>query len=97
MPWTAEEARYALNALISRRKIRPVEVERALRDRKKEIQRIRERLAELESLVALRGTGPRPPTQRAVKRPKPRRRRAKLSARLGSAPSSGSRASTWGT
>jgi hypothetical protein len=53
MNWTAEEARHALDQLISSRKIRPTDVERALRDRKKEIQRLRVRLKELESLTGL--------------------------------------------
>ena len=50
MPWTAEEARYVLDRLIARRKIRPSDVERALGDRRQEIQSLRQRLAELERL-----------------------------------------------
>jgi len=82
MNWTAEEARYALNRLIARRKIRPSDVERALGDRRKEIKNLRQRLAELESLG---GAGrPRRATsvrRRAAKRPAPRRRRLRLSAK----------------
>jgi hypothetical protein len=82
MNWTAEEARYALDRLIARRKIRPSDVERALKDRPKEIRDLRQRLAELESLG---GTGrPRRTTsvkRRMAKRSKAKRPRRKLSAR----------------
>jgi hypothetical protein len=37
MTLTAEEARYALDQLISRRKVRPADVTKVLKDRKKEI------------------------------------------------------------
>lgn len=79
MPWTAEEARHALDQLIARRKIRPADVERALRDRKEEIQRLRERLKELESVG-----GPATVRRRVVptKPRKVRRQRRKLSARV---------------
>ncbi len=66
MNWTAEEARYAVDRLITRRKIRPCDVERALGNRQKEIQTLRKRLSELDSISE---TG------------RPRRRRAKRSSR----------------
>jgi hypothetical protein len=81
MNWTAEEARYALSQLILRRRIRPSDVERALGDRRKEIQDLRQRLAELESLGGTRG--PRQAStvnRRKVKRSAPQRRKARLSA-----------------
>jgi hypothetical protein len=77
MTWTAEEARHALDQLISRRKIRPADVERALRDRKREIQRLRERLKELESIGGA-GRRRRAAPVRVLKVRRPRR---KLSAK----------------
>ncbi len=82
MNWTAEEARYALDHLVLRRKIRPADVDKALRDRKKEIQRIRERLAELESLAGALGTGRRAATKRRRTKRPPMRRKLRLSARV---------------
>src|SRR5258708_3975724 len=76
MPWTAEEARYALDSLIARRKIRPVDVEKALGERPKEIQKLRQRLAELESV----GGAGRPRRTTTAKRSKAKRSKRKLSA-----------------
>ncbi len=77
MNWTAEEARYALDRLIARRKIRPSDVEKALGDRPKEIKDLRQKLAELESL----GGGGRLQRADKVKRRRIKRSRRKLSAR----------------
>jgi hypothetical protein len=75
MSWTAEEARYALDRLIARRKIRSSDVEKALAERPKEIRVLRQRLAELESLG---GTG-RSRRATLVKRRKAKRSRRRLS------------------
>jgi hypothetical protein len=80
MAWTAEEARYAIDRLIARRKIRPSDVERALADRPKEIRDLRRRLAELESLGGVGRRQVSAVRRRKVKRPAPRRRKARLSA-----------------
>lgn len=77
MSWTAEEARQALDQLIARRKIRPADVKRALRERKEEIQRLRERLKELESVGGSKTRRRAAPT----KPRKARRPRRRLSAR----------------
>lgn len=53
MAWTQKEASYALNHLISRRKVRMADVSKVLEDRKKEIQSLRRKLAELENLGGL--------------------------------------------
>ena len=45
-----KQSQYVLQALIARRRIRPAEVAKALRDREREIRELRERLATLESL-----------------------------------------------
>jgi len=83
MAWTAQEAGYAMRQLILRRKIRPADVEGVLRDRKKEIHRIRERLADLESLGGSLATGRRPARKRsAAKHPAPRHRKPRLSAKV---------------
>lgn len=78
MSWTAEEARYALDRLIARRKIRPSDVQKALGDRSKEIKDLRQRLAELENV----GRAGRPRRTTSVKRrnTKTKRSRRKLSA-----------------
>jgi len=78
MNWTAEEARHALDHLISRRKIRPADVDRALRERKKEIQRLRDRLKELESPA---GAGMRRRRAASVRPRRARRLRRRLSAK----------------
>jgi hypothetical protein len=76
MSWTAEEARYALSQLILRRKIRLSDVERALGDRRKEIQDLRQRLAELENL----GGAGRPWQASVAKRGKAKHSKRRLSA-----------------
>lgn len=78
MAWTPEEAQYTLDRLIARRKIRPSDVERALRDRRKEIETLRKRLVELENL----GGEGRPLRTTTVQRRTPKRPRRKLSARV---------------
>ena len=78
MNWTAEEARHALNQLISRRKIRPADVERALKDRQTEIEHLREKLKELESLG---GPATRRRRSAPAKPRKAKRLRRKLSAK----------------
>ncbi len=78
MSWNPQEAQYALDRLIARRKIRPSDVESALGDLRNEIQSLRQRLAELESL----GNTSRPRRSASVKRRSAKRPRRRLSARV---------------
>ena len=79
MTWTAEEARYTLDQLIERRKIRHTAVTKILAERKKEIENLRRRLAELESLG---GTGEKG-RKKVIGRKRPaRRRKARVSPRV---------------
>ncbi len=76
------ETRYALDRLIARRKIRPADVARALRDRKKEIEEIRRRLAELEGVGGRLRLARQAATRRGAARHTKRKISAQARARL---------------
>jgi hypothetical protein len=70
MQMTLEQSHYVLQVLIARRQVRAAQVARALRDRQREIQELKQRLASLEALGAPVGR----PARRARKAPARRRR-----------------------
>ena len=79
MAWTVEEARYTLDQLIHRGRIRRTAVTKILAERKKEIENLRHRLADLESLGGAPGRGPK----KAASRKRPGgRRKPRISARV---------------
>jgi len=75
--WNPQDAQYALDRLIARRKIRSADVERALKEREKEIKDLRQRLSELESLSGKTRVAAQASRKRSATRP-----RRRLSARV---------------
>ncbi len=83
MPWTAGEIRYALTQFSPRRRISAADIAKALSKRRKEIESVRQRLAELESLGgSARGARRAVPKRRRAKRAAASRRKLKLSTRV---------------
>jgi hypothetical protein len=65
MKLSAEQAQYVLDSLVAQGRVRWTQVQKVLKGRLEEIQRLRERLASLETLI--RRPGPGKPGRRARK------------------------------
>ena len=57
MKLSAEQAQYVLDALVAQGRVRWTQIQKVLKGRLEEIQRLRERLASLETLIRRPGPG----------------------------------------